>query len=84
VSRIAAATLAALAALAWPAAGAAATGEEVRALAERAASNPAALAELREIEVVDGRRVDLEAALAGAEGDALRARLTLIDRAVEA
>jgi hypothetical protein len=84
VSRIAAATLAALAALAWPAAGAAATGEEVRALAERAASNPAALAELREIEVVDGRRVDLEAALAGAEGDALRARLTLLAGAGEA
>jgi heme exporter protein D len=54
------------------------TGEEVRGLAQRAANNSAALEELRRVDVVDGRRVDLGAALAGARGDALRARLAVL------
>jgi Domain of unknown function (DUF4129) len=72
--------LAAVAALALPgvATAAEATGAEVRALAARAADDPAALAELRAIDVVDGRRIDLRAALAGAEGEELRGRLTVL------
>ena len=47
--------------LAGPAA--AATGGQVRRLAAEAEANPAALAGLRSITVVDGRRVDLARAL---------------------
>ena len=48
---------------------------EVRALAERAAEDPAALGRLREIDRVGGRRVDLAGALAARSPRSLRARL---------
>jgi Domain of unknown function (DUF4129) len=54
---------------------AAATTTQVRALASRAADDPRALAALEQIDQVDGRPVDLRRALAGAQGDDLRARL---------
>ena len=44
-------------------------------LAERASSDPAALAELRAVTRVDGAPVDTETVLAGAEGENLEARL---------
>jgi hypothetical protein len=47
---------------------------QVRVLATRAATDPVALAELRNVTVVDGRRVDL-AALLHASGPALQGRL---------
>ena len=52
-----------------------ATSEQVRALAGRAADEPAALAELRSIDRVDGRPVDLRRALGTRQPDELRARL---------
>lgn len=52
-----------------------ATGEEVAALAREAATRPAAVGELRGIDVVDGRPVRLRDALAGASGAELRERL---------
>jgi hypothetical protein len=77
--RVAAGALAAALAVAGlaPAAGATerVSGEELRALARRAASDPAAAGELREVRRVDGRPVDLGQALAGADGDAQRGRL---------
>ena len=60
--------------------GDAATSAEVAALAERAAADPAALAELVEITMVDGRPVDLAAALAGASSETLPARLAELER----
>lgn len=65
----------ALPGVAWPAS---VTGAELRALAERAADDPAALSRLRAVDVVDGRRVDLGAALAGARGQTLRDRLAIL------
>jgi hypothetical protein len=77
--RLLAAGLAALALLAPPAALAdSATPAELRQLAGRAATDEAALAELRRIDRVDGLPVDLEAALAGAEGDELERRLATL------
>ena len=77
--RARAAALAALFLLVAPSAWASdATGAEVRALAERAADDPAALQQLREIDRVDGRPVDLRAALAGAQGDKLDQRLAAL------
>ena len=74
--RLAAAAAVALALLPVSAAGAAdATPAELRELAARAATDEAALAELRGIDSVGGNPVDLEAALAGAEGDELENRL---------
>lgn len=70
----AAAIAAVLLALA-PDPAAAASAAEVRALAARAVHDPAALNRLRTIERVDGRRVDVAAALSGARGQDLRARL---------
>lgn len=52
-----------------------ATSEEVRALAEQAQTDPAALAQLRTIDEVDGRPVDLDAALGETSGDELQRRL---------
>ena len=49
--------------------------EELRELAARASDDEAAAAELRRIEVVDGQPVDLDGALAGAEGEELGRRL---------
>jgi hypothetical protein len=57
-----------------------ATVAEVRALAARAAGDPAALAQLRAVDSVDGRPVAVAAALDGAEGGALRARLRVLAR----
>ena len=77
--RARAAALAALFLLVAPSAWASdATGAEVRALVERAADDPASLQKLREIDRVDGRHVDLRAALAGAQGDELEQRLAAL------
>jgi Domain of unknown function (DUF4129) len=75
-----AATLAAIGvalAVAPAAAAASATPGQVAALAERAGSDPQALAALREIDRVGGRRVDLGAAL-DASGPELSARLRVL------
>jgi hypothetical protein len=48
---------------------------EFRSLAAAAVDDPGALARLREVDVVDGRRVDVDGALRGARGEALEARL---------
>ena len=74
--RVVAALACALTCAAWPtsARGAEATTAEVRALAAAAQRDPAALADLRDIDVVDGRPARLGAALAGADSD-VRARL---------
>jgi hypothetical protein len=79
VTRTLAPALAA-AALALPGAASAAavTGPELRALAERAADDPSALSRLRSVDSVDGRPVDLDAALAGVRGEALRERLAVL------
>ena len=50
-------------------------GDELRALAGRASSDPLAVRELRQVREVDGRPVDLRRALEGADRDTLRARL---------
>lgn len=55
------------------------TAEQLRALAGRAAWDPAALERLRGVERVDGRPTDLGRALAGAEGAELAARLAALD-----
>jgi Domain of unknown function (DUF4129) len=77
VRRAAAAAAVALAAvLAAPAARAdEASPAQVRALARRAADDPAALERLRRVDRVGGRRVDLRAALATTDAGDLRARL---------
>jgi len=51
------------------------TGAQLRVLAARAVDDPAALAELRRVDRVDGRRADVRGALRGATGRALDARL---------
>ena len=60
-----------------------ATSAEVRTLAERAETDDAALADLREIRVVDGRPVDLAAATADL-GPHRRDRLAALARSFEA
>jgi Domain of unknown function (DUF4129) len=61
-----------------------ASAAQVRALAARAAQGDgAALALLRGVDAVDGRRVALRAALRGADGPALRARLRVLARAAD-
>jgi hypothetical protein len=78
VIRSAAAAAAALALVAAPAATASsATPAEVASLAARAGSDPQALAALRQIDRVGGRRVDLASALA-ASGPELAARLRVL------
>lgn len=74
--RLAALLACALACAAWPASarGADATAAEVRALAVVAQRDPAALARLRAIDVVDGRPVRLGALLRGSDSE-LRDRL---------
>jgi Domain of unknown function (DUF4129) len=57
-----------------------ATATQVRALALRAAGDPAALRALRAIDTVDGRPVDVAAALGDARGAALRSRLRVLAR----
>src|SRR5262249_9008729 len=54
------------------------TAAELRALAERAGSDPGALAQLRAVTRVDGVPVDLHAALAGAQGAAPVGRLAAL------
>ncbi|MDA0165501.1 DUF4129 domain-containing protein, partial [Solirubrobacter ginsenosidimutans] len=51
------------------------SGAEFRALAREAVDDPAALSELRDVDTVDGQRVDVSGALRGARGEALDARL---------
>ncbi|MBA3432180.1 MAG: DUF4129 domain-containing protein [Actinobacteria bacterium] len=62
--------------------GAAAASEvsshELRDLARRAETDPSALQRLRDVDEVDGAPVDLEAALGGASGGELRARLSAL------
>lgn len=54
------------------------TGAQLQTLARRAASDPAALAQLRAVRQVDGRPVDLDTALAGAQGRELGSRLAAL------
>jgi hypothetical protein len=72
--RTAVSMCAALALGAFPGAAHAAdiTSAELRDLAQRAESDPAALAELRQVDSVDGRPVDLGRALAGSDADVER------------
>jgi hypothetical protein len=51
------------------------SGAELRVLAAQSIDDPAALQRLRGVDSVDGRPADLAAALEGASGDELRARL---------
>jgi hypothetical protein len=51
------------------------TGEELRELARRAINDESALVELRRVDEVEGRSVDIASALRGAEGRELRRRL---------
>jgi len=77
--RVLAAGVAVLALAAAPSAlGENSTQGHVEDLAARAADDEEALAELRRIGRVDGRRVDLETALAGAEGEELERRLAAL------
>jgi hypothetical protein len=80
------ATLLAALALAAPstASAQAVSGAELTALAERAASDPAARAELLRVEQVDGRPVAVGEALEGARGEELERRAGLIAASVEA
>jgi hypothetical protein len=55
-----------------------ATSAQVRALAARASQDPAALAELRRVDRVDGVRVNLGRALQGRSGRSLDARLRVL------
>ena len=64
-----------LAAGAGPAAAQNVTATELQTLANRATTDPRALAQLRGVREVDGRPVDVRGALAGAEGAELTARL---------
>ncbi|HEX2045105.1 MAG TPA: DUF4129 domain-containing protein [Gaiellaceae bacterium] len=68
-----------LGAVVAPAVAADATLAEVRDLAERAGRDPAALAELRAIDSVDGRPVDLRSALVGEAADVAERLETLAD-----
>jgi hypothetical protein len=54
------------------------TSEQLRALAERAASDQVSLDRLRDVDRVDGRPVDLRRVLDGAEGEDLRSRLRML------
>ena len=62
-------------ATAGPAAAQSVSAPQLQALAERAVDDPRALAQLRAVREVDGRRVDLGRALGDAEGPALASRL---------
>ena len=55
---------------------------ELTTLARRAVDDSAALAELKRVDSVDGRRVDVAGALDGARGKALDARLTALAESV--
>ncbi|MGH9138173.1 MAG: DUF4129 domain-containing protein [Acidimicrobiales bacterium] len=64
-----------------PASADSVTSEELRRIAADAQSDPTALERLRRIDVVDGRPMDLAAALDGADGDQLSRRLELLSEA---
>jgi hypothetical protein len=61
-----------------PARAEAVSDAQFRALAARAVDDPAALSELRRVDRVDGRAVDVPGALRGARGGDLDARLRLL------
>jgi hypothetical protein len=69
---------------AWPAAARASevSAGGFKALAEQAVDSRAALEELREVDAVDGRAVDVAGALEGARGDELDARLARLAASV--
>ena len=54
------------------------SSEQLRTLAERASSDPVALRQLRDVDRVDDRPVDLRRVLDGAEGEDLRSRLRML------
>jgi len=60
------------------------SGPAFRALAERAVTDPAARSRLEQVTTVDGRAVDVRAALAGAQGRALADRLATLASATPA
>ncbi len=66
----------------WPATARATevSASELQTLAREAQDDPAALVQLRAVDVVDGQRVDIEGALSGARGAALDARLAELER----
>jgi hypothetical protein len=66
------------AAFSVPAAASDVSPERLHELAARARTDPEALAELRRVDSVAGRPVDVERLLAGAEGDALAGRLRVL------
>ncbi len=74
--------VAVLALLATPAHATEVTAAELRDLAGRAAGDRAALAELRQVDAVDGAPVDIEAALRRASGADLEARLAQLAETV--
>jgi uncharacterized protein DUF4129 len=76
-ARRAAAAIALLVALAVPAPAAAEelSTAQLRALAQRAADDPAALERLRGVDAVDGAPVDVDGALGSTSGEELRQRL---------
>jgi hypothetical protein len=80
------ATLVAALALAAPtsAAAEAVTSAELRTLGERAAGDASARDRLLAVDEVDGQRVDVRAALGGARGEELTARVLLIADSVRA
>jgi hypothetical protein len=61
-----------------PAAAEEVSGAQLRALAARAADDPAALERLRGVDAVDGEPVDVGGALRAASGEELRERLDLL------
>jgi hypothetical protein len=61
-----------------PSSAGAATSEEVASLAERAASDPRALAELLGVRDIDGRPVDMRVVLAGADEQERERRLAAL------
>ena len=68
--------------VAWPATARATevSSAELQTLAREAQDDPAALDELRAVDVVDGQTVDIAGALSGARGAALDARLAELER----
>jgi len=64
--------------VAHPAAATTATSAQVRDLAQRALDDPSALAELRNIDSIDGKSVDMSRALGGATPSELRSRLATL------
>ncbi len=74
-ARVAGVLVLALLVAAPPARASEVSAAQLKALAARAVDDPGALAQLRQVDSVDGRAVDIRGALAGASGAALDARL---------